>query len=841
MELIKYKFYLLRGQASSLAFGKIVNAAGEVASTYDEEFSVSNLITCDTAEDRLIQVSAFIKYNLLSIHKYDIDKNYIGVTNLSNTKYYVLPANVKYIRVAFYILRRPTDVYDTIYQGYLVEPHYKSLSKKYEKESNTQIFKESLNGTITLVGAPAKAIISEYSIEREFLLSIYRIDKDNPNGFNYYTGSFFRTDCKLDIYKEQAIISNLTWHHPVSLLLERQEDTVDILKKPIALSTISIEKRPYMQIYCSGSSTLANISAAGAYWEEQVSEPTIDAEELEAMRFYNNKWIGVARVTGAVFGHTIEGIYLAILDTRPNNINSLDIVYTQIDGAYTLSTKWVKKGDSMNWPEMEGYIKDANTGGVILECKNTTITNQQNWINVETSASTNIYVLGRGVSYTSDEQGYYYEDIWARIIHDNAGQGFKLDKNIDFADISTNYKRVSLANISANIEINTSISTEPSIFGKTTSGLYYQPIDSITKYYPIDKANWGDEYSVWINSSVVDEINNMNGLIVDYSMKDAYSLGAVINTLLKEITPNIVFKETAESSLFFYGSASYISGYSGFRLYLTQKTNILKGQYDAAAKKCELTFKGLMELLAETFKCYWFVDSNNILRIEHLSWFINGGSYSNSGSPIAYDLTKLNDAFNKVPINYFQGEVSYNKNVLPSRFEFSWADESTSLFKCDMIIRSRYVQRDKVDTISPEAAVDIDFMLASPNSFSNDGIAMLITPYNSNKVYKSEIPIRDELNRLLVPSIQNVMLSWLLLINTYMYDVPSKLFNITVKNSAPTAIKTARALQHTVTFIAPTDPNVYDIIKTSLGNGAISAISIDLTSQVATAELVYSI
>lgn len=827
---IKYKFYLLRGQASSLDFGKIVNEDGEVTSTYNEEFCVSNMITCDTDSDRIIQISAFIKYNLMSIHQYDKDRNYIGEVSISSgTKYYALPADVSYIRVMFYILRRPNDSYDTIYQGYCIEPHYKSLSKKYERQSDTLLFTESLSGTITLVGRPAVAVYSDYSINREFLISILRYDDDKQDGYIYYSGSFFRTDCKYDVYKEQLTISSLTWHNSVNLLLERQEDTVDILKKPIALTTLSIQKRPYIQIYCSGSGTIANISASGAYWEEQVTEPITDADELASMQYKNNTWIGVAKIRNTYLGGTVDvaedvqGTYLAIMDSRPQSLDSMDIVYTHANGLYTLQT--TNRSDI-------GKVTRISDGAIIYQATDST-----RGMYIDSNGRyTKLAVIGRG-----SLGGYMYEEVWSRLIHNNSSSGARLNKNTDIADVNSNYTRASEFSITASLVINTDITDEPSIYGQTSAGLYYQPVAGTTKYFPIDKSNWGDEYSVWVDSSIIDSISGDPETAQRYDMKDAYSVGAVIRILLEEITPNIEFKESTQSSIFLYGNTSVVSGYDAFRLYLTQITNILKGQYDAAAKKLEITFKELMELLAQIFECYWYVDQNNILHIEHISWYINGGSYDDTGKSVAYDLTTLRDRYNKVPLSYFQGEVSYDKNLLPSRYEFGWSEEATDLFKCNLSISSRYVQRDKVETVAPNASVDIDFMLANPNTYSSDGIAMMITPYDSNSITKGQIAAKDELGRPYTPNIQNDMLSWLKLVNLYMYNIPSTQFSVTGLRSQPLAQKMAKAVKQTVTFIAPTDPNVYDLIKTSIGDGSIESITIDITNQVATAQIEFGI
>ena len=110
---------------------------------------------------------------------------------------------------------------------------------------------------------------------------------------------------------------------------------------------------------------------------------------------------------------------------------------------------------------------------------------------------------------------------------------------------------------------------------------------------------------------------------------------------------------------------------------MTPKSNVLKSNYDQAARKAEITFKEVMELLRDCFRCYWFVDTQNRFRVEHISFFMNGFALS-APSP-QLDLLTKKDRFNKKNVLYGQINYSYDTD-LPARYEFSWADNSTTLF-----------------------------------------------------------------------------------------------------------------------------------------------------------------
>ena len=115
-----------------------------------------------------------------------------------------------------------------------------------------------------------------------------------------------------------------------------------------------------------------------------------------------------------------------------------------------------------------------------------------------------------------------------------------------------------------------------------------------------------------------------------------------------------------------------------FYVFITLKTNILKGEYDQAAQKAEISFKDLMEMLRDCFRCYWYIEDGKF-KVEHISFFIRGGSYSYS-SNVQLDFTKLIDQFNKKPSTYFLSEIEYDKSDLNQRYEFGWMDDVTDLF-----------------------------------------------------------------------------------------------------------------------------------------------------------------
>ena len=206
-----------------------------------------------------------------------------------------------------------------------------------------------------------------------------------------------------------------------------------------------------------------------------------------------------------------------------------------------------------------------------------------------------------------------------------------------------------------------------------------------------------------------------------------------IDTLVK-------FEATSEYSRFFYegDTPTPIIPFDGSRVgyvpFIAPKSNVLKGNYDQAAQKAEITFEQVMNMLRDCFRCYWYIDSNNHLRIEHISYFMKGLSYTSPN--IQLDLTKKYDKFNNKAILYAQEATSYNKDDLSSRYEFNWMDDSTDTFDdMEVNVNSVYIQSDKTEEINSEVfSTDIDLMLYAPDKFSNDGFVLMMANKDTGKV-----------------------------------------------------------------------------------------------------------
>jgi hypothetical protein len=327
----------------------------------------------------------------------------------------------------------------------------------------------------------------------------------------------------------------------------------------------------------------------------------------------------------------------------------------------------------------------------------------------------------------------------------------------------------------------------------------------------------------------------------EYTIKECYHIGDAIKALLAKIDPTITHEKTAEYSSFLYGrqgaSAYYLGGCDVF---ITQKTNVLKGEYDQAAQKAEIKFKQLMDMLRDCYRCYWFIDEYNRFRIEHISFFINGQSY---GSPIAqFDLTQKKDKFNKKPALYDQRDIEYDKADLTSRYEFAWADDTTKAMGGDLYIdvNNEYIQKDKTEEINVDGfTADIDYMLFLPDDFSEEGFALIMADSLTKKVPIVHTTIKDEkqYNNSVDIYTQNWYASFNYLIQHYMYDISGNSIDCNnVDNLHVENVK--RCMINSIEF-PELEVDLYKQITTAFGNGTVEDVSINIDTDMEEVQLSY--
>ena len=217
------------------------------------------------------------------------------------------------------------------------------------------------------------------------------------------------------------------------------------------------------------------------------------------------------------------------------------------------------------------------------------------------------------------------------------------------------------------------------------------------------------------------------------------------------------------------------------------------------------------------------------LRIEHVLWFRNGGTYSGT-QLVGVNLTTIKNVRNGKPWSFGTSEYSYEKADMPERYEFGWMDEVTKPFKGEPIeVVSPYVESGKIENVDVgQFTSDVDMMLLNPSAFSPDGFAVMtmqgdalpMTQYGSGYI-------------------QNCLLSfWKLQDPYWLYDMPAK--KLKVNGQATNALGVSRNKSQTVNIpYDKTEPDLQKLVTTGIGNGQIRQLSIRLTSRMAKVQLRY--
>lgn len=871
----------------------------------------------------------------------------------------------------FYIINESHDT-----TRHEINPHYKELNKKYAKESGQEFFRITLDGKITLFGDDYE-IINNASIEDNLLFVIDKLNRTTNKWAEYYKGEFNKTDCKLDYEKKLCEIKTSPLDQ-YTQVMNKYDNTYDLIKLAPAISKINLHKRALMQVYVRGANSISNF-LGGTYWEDDVNE-VIDshADLIEKYYFSYVKAGNEFYVSGAGISE-VNGVYAGTNGNWQKWYGYRGQLTVEISKGTTAPSEGlptvysIQSTDSRTAAtdeELGAYAEDlyrfqiirTSDSAVVYESEklyytlNTDITADNIFIGredikmINTGDASDVFTISNVFIY------HVYQRLLCDVDTVEDSEGVKETYDIptdDFVFDNRNYKKC--IGLRGGLFFCTSRTvTEPTKFGMNDYGEYFTndfivSTLGVGRPLPISRNFWANASLWYVYDSWYEYFEE--GLRKQYTLRDSYSIGAVIKALLKKIDPSLTHEETAEYSRFLYDTSVPIS-MNRFYVHITPKSNILKGDYDQAAQKAEITFEELMNMLRDCFKCYWYIEDGKF-KVEHIYYFMNGGSYS-AQTNYQLDFTKLKDQFNKKLSSYFQSSIEFDKSELNSRYEFNWMDDVTDLMgNVTLDINANYVQKDKTEEINvSQFTSDIDLMLLDPSSFSEGGFALLcpikgktssynpsfytnhtvsesmsagtkfediksasqtritsnlidingnvtiyinsgykvfVTTYDKNGNYTGKsyswaysnrvisnvskiaitiaktdnseispssaytpmyyiidalylpivsIMLQDENTNAYDAVVQNWYASWNYLINFYLYDLPARIgTSNTLGLLYSSDIK--KSMKHTIEFHTEEDLNELQLIKTSIGNGKIESLSVNLDTRLAKVNLMY--
>lgn len=625
----------------------------------------------------------------------------------------------------------------TFYLGYTqdpapaaqVNPVYGPLKIKYTKESGEAFFRQELDGKLKFIGKDF-GIIMARPFDTVYYLRIHALEESPAKGAapeeQDILARFTRIDCEIDLDNKIIEVKPeiLDGYSGIMGALEKE---YDLLTAGIVAEPVSMYRRPVLQCYIIGEKTISSY-INGVYWDNECEVPT-DLDDFKLKRGFVIKRLDPFSYmwydTGAeerIQSNAQEFSAVEVDGYRYSEDRRFRVKYDTSAGSGRYVLSYLLANGS--W-----YPEDVEPSG-----KTESGARYYRILNSAVAPGTWIYVFA---------QIYVVRNLAFRLLCDNkadctiygedSGTVFDgaLIKNDSSFGNTMNYRyavRIDPDSYGFMPVLNIRCSAEEGIYGQRQPGQFYRypliPASAgLSAAWPISKNTWGD-FSTWlIYQQSADFIDKKFRQPV--TVKHTYSLGNCIRALLRKAELDLTFEDTPEYSWFLYsGNGSYTGGNS---LYLSPKSNVIEGNYDRPAQKMPMTLKGIFDMLKNCFKCYWFVEGGR-LRIEHVSFFSCGGTYSEPGQAAhTVDLTAKTDPRLRKPWSFDKSRYEFDSADMPERLQFGWMDDSSEPFDgYPLEVVSNYAKKGQVDEVVVDGfSSDVDMMMSAPGDFSKDGAALL--------------------------------------------------------------------------------------------------------------------
>lgn len=710
-------------------------------------------------------------------------------------------------------------------------PNYKDdLTLDYELETNQRFYRAKLSGKINFVRADYD-IINNAPFDSEFFLYIEKSDDWGQTYNQYYKAKFMKTDCTFNDDDKLVTVQpeTIDQYNDVLAGLEKEYNLIELAPQ---IEFLTIRKRPLIQIYVPGDS-IVSCFLGGTNWEQDANTTTDQNALIQTYHFALCNILKEIQITSHGSPAVISGLYTGRMSTDVSPDEFMGDLYPELNVNYYIhiAQKRVEGGLPIGLAGVEIRRRSDD----VAMFRYTKIT-QEPFDTLEFDL-TAVEDSGATGTMHADMKSY---NIYARYLVDvdkiDDLDTYPLSSD-DIVDNNRNYRRaigyaIDVAFISNNF------SDTPTEWGLADNGKYFESPYSIygQTFYPIARSTWRYA-SLWFGFYLMDWILEEKARKA-YTLHDAFTLSSCINVLLKEFAPGITHEATPEYSQFLYNTNNPISGQS-FKLLISQKSNIINGEYQSPAQKAPVTLQQIMTMLRDIYKCYWYIEDGKF-KIEQVSWFRNGGSYGYNPI-IDCDLTQLENVRNGKKLAFATSEYSFDKVDMPERYQFEWMDDVTTPFEgLPIEITSKYVTAGKIEEINiSNFTSDIDLMLLNPGAISSDGFALFaaVTPSGGGPL---ELPFTRQTVDNVEYYLQNGYLAFINIQPTYwVYDMPAR--NFKINNSQYYALGgLERKKKQTLNFPAgTTDPNPMQLVKTYIGNGQVDKLSVNLCSRNIKATLKY--
>ena len=699
-------------------------------------------------------------------------------------------------------------------------PVYKDdLAIDYALEQNQEFYRGKFSGKLTFQKDDYLFIRSKaFDTQLDVVISI---SYDGGQTWAvYWSGQFWKTDCKFNEDDQTAIVTpNVNDRYNAVLAgMDKEYNLIDLA--PV-IQPVKLDKRPMIQVYVPGQ-TVIGCFLSGMWWEQECEAVDNESELENTYHFSKNKTLRIGEISGT----TTPQLPDILTATDPSGFDTsltgggftLIINYNESDPETGSFWKFSLKRTGEN-PVLWYYKTYASIGNIPY----TVVLSP-----VEGSGATGVVTI-----YIHDMS------VFARYVCDvDSAMGlntYPIDPENDIVENNRNYSRVIGYYFPNTIWFSDYLTTTPTKWGIYQPGLYYDsgiPASvGVGDAYPIARSAWG-RISLWFVFDAFDWLTEQYWR-KEYTLKDAFPIWSVISVLLAKIAPGITHDGTTDYSQFLYDTNPITD--IDQRLFITPKSNLISSGYDQPAQKAPITLKRVTDMLRDCFRCYWFIDEQNRFRIEHISYFMRGGTYT--GQPVVgIDLTQQVVTRNGKPWAYARNQYEFDKPEMAARYQFGWMDDVTELFDGYPIdIISKYVNPDNIEQIDvSQFTSDVDYILLNPGAVSKDGFVLLAAQLTGGEYKLPYVNFDfDGTDHIL----QNAWVSFMFLQRYYMFDMPA--WNVEI-NGVEQLVRGIKKLKtQTIKFPVLTEPDMFNLIKTGLGNGTIQKMSVNLSSRNANTTLKY--
>lgn len=706
------------------------------------------------------------------------------------------------------------------------------LTLDYAFEQNQQFRRTALSTNIKFVGDDYTWIMNR-PFGVKILLTIKAQWTHGAAYEDYWHGAFYITDCTIN-RDDQSITVKPSVEDRYTKILAGLDKEFDLIKLKPAQHYVNMKRRPMLQVYRPGEEIVSCFSG-GLAWEQEVTDSSVSEYAL-----YNDYFFGViGSFVFISFEDAPTGLTTGMVGTWNNHGNDEGEWqdFGNDEGVYYMTYYQMRNASDTAFNGLKIYEVGTNRLLYTFEQYST----GQGFLPIPSSftmESTDESVPNLNASWTQT-------NIYGRWCVAQYFEGMRRVPSNDIVAYNRNYKWCYRYNSASCVVATSRGSSEPTKWGKKPDGNYYEeplltPDEQllVLGQFPVARSTW-QTWSLWLQWGNIQQVEDMT-LSAQRELRDAYPIEAVISVLLKEVDTSLSFAADTAHSLFLYSAHNPVSGYYDGRIAITPKSNILVAEYTQPAQTAPITLAEVFSMLKNVFGLYWFVDDNNRLRIEHISWFKKGGTYASGGAlAVGYDLTVMQNIRNGKRWSFDTDTYSYDRIDMPERYQYEWADSTSDVFKGNAIeVLSGFVQQGKVEEINiSNFNPDIDYMMLNPSDVSEDGFALMFCGVSSNDIWSLRYRLTEYEGNYF--NVQNVELSMVMLQPQLLtYDMPS--YNIKVNGTAVTAKGIQRKKQQTVNIPMPYgDGDLQKLVKTTIGNGEIYRMTINLSSRMAKTQLRY--